>query len=175
LNEDLMTRFQAGDESAFDAIVVEYKTRLFRFIRRFLGDPDEAEDVLQDLFVRLYRARETYRPEQKLEPYLYRIASNLCKDRIRRSRTTAGLDGGLLASGGPSPADSMEQKELAARLESAVQALPDNQRLVFGLVVFEDKSYEDTARITGFSLSAVKSLVFRARLGLKKRLGPQLS
>ena len=175
MNDDLMSRFKSGDAAAFDEIVKTYKTRLFRYLSRFLRDPDEAEDALQDLFLRLYTARGSYNPSGRLENFLYRIATNLAMDRLRKNRPVSGLDPERVASPDPAPHDQLDQKELMAGLQAAVSSLPENQKLVFNLVVFEDKSYDEVTKITGFSLSSIKSLLFRARTSLKKSVGPQLS
>jgi RNA polymerase sigma-70 factor (ECF subfamily) len=173
--DDLMERFQSGDEEAFSEIVRTFKDRLFRHIQGFLRDPAESEDVLQDLFLRLYRVRTTYQPRQRLEAFLYRIASNLCKDRLRRTKALPGLDTEAVASSTPGPAVQAESRDILAQISQAIRSLPLNQQTVLNLVTIEGKSYQETCGIMDLPLPAVKSLLFRARTNLKKRIGPQLS
>ena len=189
----LMRRLQGGDAGAFEVLVNKHQGMVFALIRRYMGSryPD-LDDVAQQVFLRLYRGRDTYKPKAKVKTWLYSITVNACLNEIRRLRTekhksvrsfTAvfgdGLDDG---PGGPTFADAraetgvapLEQAEVRAQVEAAVDALPEQQRLALILTRYHGASYEDTAETLETTVSAVKSLLTRARGNLKKSLADLL-
>ena len=92
MNDDLLFKFKNGDEEAFKKIVKEYKNRLFNFIYRFTQNLEDSEDLLQDLFLRIFKSRNSYKPQEKFDNFIYKIASNLCKDYYKKIKPKIGLN-----------------------------------------------------------------------------------
>lgn len=178
----LMLSLQRGDESAFDALVGRHRERVFRLACRYLGDETAAEDLAQESFLRVYRARHTWRPEAKFSTWLYRVTANACLNELRARRTrraveaTAprGPDGGPPAEPADpraeSPAESLVRAETAALVREAVSRLDGDQRLAVLLSKYEGLSYRELADAMGRSVPAVKSLLVRAREKLREDL-----
>lgn len=178
----LMLRVQRGDLRAFEAIVDRYKQAVANLIHRMLGDPTEAEDLTQTVFVQVYRSASRYRVSAKFTTWLFTIARNLCLNELRRrSRHPAeSLDAAASEQDEPArqvadlatagPVDAVLHGELAAKIQEALLALPENQRVAILLWRDEELAYEDIAEVLGCSLTAVKSLIHRARETLRRRL-----
>ncbi len=178
----LMLRVQRGDLRAFEAIVDRYKQAVANLIHRMLGDPTEAEDLTQNVFLQVYRSASRYRVSAKFTTWLFTIARNLCLNELRRrSRHPAeSLDAAdsendqparqIADSGAPGPVDAVLHEELASKIQEALLELPENQRLAILLWRDEELAYEDIAEVLGCSLTAVKSLIHRARETLRRRL-----
>ncbi len=159
-----------GDSAAFDLLVCRYHPRLLRFALRMLKDPLDAEDVVQATFVRAYRGLQRYRPGAFFSSWIYRIALNECRRKLRgRPPLSQPLDAG---AGIPDPAESRDpQRSLVVGdrnrlVRDAVSSLPDNYREVMVLFYFEDMSVEETARALDLSVSAVKVRLHRGRAKL---------
>ena len=183
----LMLRVKRGDRAAFEALVEKYKQPIVNLMGRMLGDPVEAEDLTQGVFVQVFRSAHRYRDSARFSTWLYTIARNLCLNELRRrSRHPAeSLDATyaddasqplhpIADSRALSPPDRLLQQELEQKIQEALEALPPNQRLAVLLCRQEDVSYEEIARILDCSLSATKSLIHRGRETLKQRLKPYL-
>lgn len=170
----LMLRFQKGDEAAFEELVHKHTRALLNLVFRYLGDASRAEDVAQDIFVKVYRARMKYEPKAKFSTWLYRIAVNHCLNEIRagKSRPSLGapVNDLLEHPAAEDPDARLRQQELREAVKAAVDALPDNQRMAVLLSRYEDMSYDEIAETMGLSLEAVKSLLFRAKENLQKAL-----
>lgn len=179
----LMLRVRQGDSAAFSELVDKYKQPIINFVYRMLRDEAEAEDVAQNTFVQAYNAAERYSPSAKFSTWLFTIARRLCLNEIRRrSRHPAeSMDAPYpgeenqpaqeLADPRAVPApEAVLQSELQDKVEAALDSLPENQREAMLLCRQEDLSYEEIAQVLGCSLSATKSLIFRARETLKARL-----
>ena len=188
-DQALMRRLQGGDDSAFEVLVHKYQGMVLALARRYLGSRyTELEDVAQQVFVRVYRGRMGYRPEAKVKTWLYSITVNACLNEIRRIRTekhksvrsfTAVFGGDVddernapvfADVGAPSPSGGLEHEEVRRRVEAAVDALPEQQRLALVLTRFHGQSYQDVADTLGTTIPAVKSLLTRAREHLKRSL-----
>ncbi|MCI0342298.1 MAG: sigma-70 family RNA polymerase sigma factor [Planctomycetales bacterium] len=179
---ELMLRFQGGDEGAFTALVERHQQTVLSLAARFVGPGADAEDLAQEILIRVYRARNQWRPEAKFTTWLYRVAANLCLNWIRdRSRKPAvSLDAGIAGHDDPPPeppdrrAEGPEAgavaSERAAIVRRAVEALPANQRMAVLLFRYEGLSYVEVADALGISLQAVKSLLNRAKENLKDAL-----
>ena len=178
-DEQLMAAVAEGDLSAFRLIVERHQKPLISFISRYLGDRSAAEDVAQDVFLRVFKAAKDYRPQAKFKTWLFTIAANLCLNEIRNAKIRpafADLTDSpeakypLIASISPSPLQAAEQEELSSAVRKAIDALPENQRTAILLRQYHEFSYNEIGRIMGLSVPAVESLIQRARQNLKKAL-----
>jgi RNA polymerase sigma-70 factor (ECF subfamily) len=173
-----MLAWQAGEEAAFDRLVAAYSERLFALFTRFLGPVPEREDMVQETFLRVLRARQAYQPTARFSTWLYRIAFNLSVNRSERTRPTASLDA---TPAGPAAVDvelppeaSLERDDVVAAVRAAIARLPENQRAAMILARYEELSFAEIADVLGSSEKAVKSLVHRARENLRAELAPFL-
>jgi RNA polymerase sigma-70 factor (ECF subfamily) len=181
-DESLMSRFQSGDEEAFQILFARYAARLVNFAYRSLGARQEAEDVAQETLVRVHRARERFDPSRPFRPWVFSIAARLASNR-RRDIRRRGEEPLLDDAGGPAPSlepsdaaplplEQAEKDHLAREVRKALDGLPENQRTAVLLARFDDMTYEETAQTMGLSVTAVRSLLFRARQTLKNSLSP---
>jgi len=189
LDEDikLMLEFKAGGRQAFDRLVDKYQKPIINFVYRFTGSRADAEDLAQETFIKVYNAAANYVPSAKFTTWLYRIASNISIDYLRKRKTSgnpASLDEQLETEDGKvqqraadekiRPVDSaMESEETEKQVQAALQSLPENQRAAIILKIYEDRPYSEIAAMIGVSISSVESLLFRARQELKKKLAPR--
>ncbi|HEY0710489.1 MAG TPA: sigma-70 family RNA polymerase sigma factor [Polyangia bacterium] len=180
-----VARLRARDERAFQELVVKFGDRVFGLVFRFVGNRAEAEDVAQEVFVTVWKSIDTFRSESKLSTWLFRIAANHAKNRIkylaRRASDGEGLDGAPEAAladlgrtsnhghvGGPEAA--LEAAQRGSAVERAIAALDEDQRLVVILRDVEELSYDEICDITGLPEGTVKSRLHRGRLALKEWL-----
>jgi RNA polymerase sigma-70 factor, ECF subfamily len=176
----LMLRFQAGDEGAYEQLVLKHQASVLNVVYRYLGDRALAEDAAQEVFIKVYRARRTYQPAAKFSTWLYRVAVNHCLNEIRARRagpasSVAPIDDMLEEPAGADPDAGLHRQDLQRAVKAAIDALPENQRMAVVLARFHDLSYGEIAEAMGLSLVAVKSLLFRARETLKQRLARYVS
>lgn len=184
----LMLRARQGDRGAFEELVVRHQQGVINFIFRSVPDLTEAEDLAQNTFVQAWKARQRYQVSAKFTTWLFTIARNLTLNELRR-RSRHQHDSIDAATGAaeeapisrqfedraaPSAADSLLRSEIERQVAEAVADLPENQRTAILLCQDEDVSYEEIAKVLGSSLSATKSVIFRARETLKQRLKPYL-
>ena len=162
-------RARDGDVAAFAAIVEFFHVRCLRYARYMLGEEEDAEEAVQDTFVRVYDHLGQFRPDARFEPWLFRILANRCRTvrERRRRRESLVTTGELPAVAAEAPADS---QDLLEEVEAALEELPAEQREAFLLRHVEDLSYEDMAVITGVRLSALRMRVKRACDTLRTRL-----
>jgi RNA polymerase sigma-70 factor (ECF subfamily) len=180
-----IARLRARDERAFQELVGQYGDRVFGLVFRFVGNRAEAEDVAQEVFVTVWKSIETFRAESRLSTWLFRIAANHAKNRIkylsRRSTDRGGLEeapeGALADLGGAAthahvhgPDAALEAAQRGGALERAIASLDEDQRLVVILRDVEELSYDEIGEITGLPEGTVKSRLHRARLALKEFL-----
>jgi RNA polymerase sigma-70 factor (ECF subfamily) len=185
---ELMMRVSRDDPDAFRLLIGRYQDRVMNLVFRYLGDRDEAEDVAQDVFLNVYRARKSYRPEAKLGTWIYRIATNLSLNTLRarkvrrRVRVIQGGDSSepgfrldqVAGSNPGSGPETLVREELAARVREAVDDLPASQKTAVLLNKFEGCSYQEIAQVMNSTVPAVKSLLSRARSRIKEKLLPYL-
>ena len=177
---ELMLAFQKGEELAFQELVERHHARLIRLIGRFVGDAAEAEDLAQEVFLRIYRARRTYRPTAKFSTWTFRIAINVSlnalrarasrRDSISTEQLAPAHEDSRRAPRDPAPDAPLERSELERTVREAVAKLPARQQVAVVLSKYEGMSYANIARTLGTSTMAVKSLLARARENLKDRL-----
>lgn len=145
----------------FNMLVKTYQKRIYSHVRRMVIDHADADDVTQEVFIRIYRNVGTFRGESRLYTWLYRITVNECLTFLQRKKRRFGflpigdVDGELSASLDESP--HLSADEIQMKLQKAILTLPDKQRSVFNLRYFEDLSYEDIAEITNTSVGALKA------------------
>lgn len=170
----LLAAYAAGDQSAARVLTRRYTPRVYAVARRILHDPVEAEDITQEIMLRLWNMAPNWSEEgAKLSTWLYRITSNLCIDRLRRRRENTGDAVPECADGAPSVVDRLEQDDRAAALTSALQTLPERQRMAIILRHMEERGNPEIAEILETSVEAVESLLARARRTLAERLAPR--
>ncbi|MGD1083561.1 MAG: sigma-70 family RNA polymerase sigma factor [Verrucomicrobiota bacterium] len=183
----LMLRAKDGDMAAFEELVEKYKQPLLNLMFRMLHDLSEAEDLAQTVFIRVFQSASRYEPSAKFSTWIYTIARHLCLNEIRRrSRHPAvSLDSSQDDDEEAAPRQFEDQRsstapqamlhtELEAKIQQALDQLPEKQRLAVLLCRQDELSYEQIADILGLSLSATKSLIHRARETLKLKLKPYL-
>lgn len=183
----LMLAWQGGDEGAFDALVEAYSGQVYALLTRFLGRSSSREDMVQEVFLRVIRARDRYQPTARFTTWLYRIVFNLAVNETQRSRarTTWSLDapvGGdedgpahdALDEAAADPSDGLEREDAVQAVRAAIASLPDKQRLALVLAKYHDMPYVEIGEVLGSSEKAIKSLVHRARETLRERLAPFL-
>jgi RNA polymerase sigma-70 factor (ECF subfamily) len=185
-----MERVRDGDKDAFQALFKKYNGAIVKFAYRFLGSRDRAEEITQTVFLQLYRARKRYRPKARFATFLYRIATNLCLNELRRFDYSGKIDsldapeepefGGtsfadrLPGHDSAGAAELITYREIANRLKKALQQLPPKQRAALLLSRIDGSSYQEVADNLHTSVSAVKSLIFRATSALRRSLSDLL-
>jgi RNA polymerase sigma-70 factor, ECF subfamily len=184
----VVTAFLNGEERAFTELVERYQTRLLNFIYRTIGDRDRAEDLVQEVFIRVYRHLHRFDRSKKFSTWAYTIASNLAKNELRnRSRNPLVLFQSMRGQGEEGeerpiefedatsrPDDMYRKRHLQELVEGTVSQLPEHHREVFVLREIEGKSYEEIAEITHCNLGTVKSRLNRARTAFAAIIEPQI-
>jgi RNA polymerase sigma-70 factor (ECF subfamily) len=168
---ELLARVAAGESEAFRGLVDRHLPTVLAIARRMLRDDAEAEDVAQDTMLRLWRnAAGLELGPHGVRPWLRRVASNLCIDRVRARRNTTVVEEVPEESAPPSQVRHLAERELGARVDAALQALPERQRLAITLFHYEGMSQIEVGGVLGISDEAVESLLARARRSLKVAL-----
>lgn len=185
----LMLQVRDDVQGAFEVLVERYQHRLLGVMAHLVGKRDEAEDLTQDVFLRVYKARKGYRPRAKFSTWLFTIANNLALNHLRgkarnptvslgsdtnsRSQPVRSVADQVLAPDG-TPSTQLRQVELGEVVREAMEALGEDQKMAVLLSKFEEMSYAEIAEVMGRTEAAVKSLLARARMNLRERLEPYL-
>jgi len=183
-DNQLLLRTGSGDISAFRLLMEKHQLTVMRMIYRYTGRHHEAEDLSQDIFLKIYRAAGNYTPRAQFKTWLYKVAANHCLNfhRSQKKHMYGSAPGRSLSEtdllpqthreGGQKPPaeKNLEQEELKAAVKKALSELPDRQRMAIVLFRFEELSYREIAQTLGCSLPAVESLIFRAMSALKEKL-----
>ena len=181
-SEDLMARIAKGDDDAFEILVNRHQTSIFNLIYRFIGDRTQAKDLAQEVFLRVWHAAKSYKPEAKFTTWIYRITANLCFNELKSARRKKWLRffhsdeenrdtiEENFADQSPSPEELLLAKERSRQIASALQGLPENQRMALILKRYDDLSYQEIAKVIGCSVSAVESLLVRAKRTLQEKI-----
>jgi RNA polymerase sigma-70 factor (ECF subfamily) len=186
----LMLDVKSGDDSSFELLLRKYRTPLVNFLYRMVRDAAAAEDLAQEVFLRVYRARGQYLPTAKFTTWMFRIATNLALNALRdgryrqqevsidRSAFDHSADGESeqpaleIADRQPSIELEMIRRDRAEQIRRAVEALPEKQRAAVLLHKYQEMDYDEIAGVLGCSESALKSLLFRAYETLRLELAP---
>jgi len=181
-SEDLMARIAKGEDDAFEILVNRHQTSVLNLIYRFIGDRTQAKDLAQEVFIRVWQAVGSYQPKAKFTTWIYRITANLCINELKSSRRRKlfqflrfGEDQEntieeVLVDASPSPEDLLLSREQSRRISDALQSLPANQRMALVLRRYDNLSYQEIAKILNCSVSAVESLLIRAKRTLQEKL-----
>jgi len=178
----LVRRVQQGDKRAFDLLVLKYQHRVRAIVSRYIQDHGEVDDVVQESFIKAYRALGDFRGDSQFYTWLYRIAVNTAKNfLVARSRRPPASDVDLedaehfVGNEGlidlDTPENLAQSDELRAVVEGAIRALPEDLRVAITLREFEGLSYEDIASVMGCPVGTVRSRIFRAREAIDQRVG----
>jgi len=175
----LMLALRAGDGAAFDALFARWSAPLLRYLERVVRDPGVAEELAQEVFLRVYRARERYQPDARFSTWLFTIATRLAWNELRRPRHRSPHDalegdeetGPLpLAADAPAADAVADARRTGAAVERALERLPERQRAALWLAAVEGLSYAEVAAMLDTSERSVKALVHRARAALADQI-----
>jgi RNA polymerase sigma-70 factor, ECF subfamily len=185
-----MLRVKEDDAVAFEMLINRHQGKIQRFLLGWVNNVQQTEDLAQEVFLRVYKARKNYIPTAKFTTWLYRIANNIASNHLRdnanrreyqlsrggsQSGTGVIMENLALAPSGFQPARQIDRTERATMIMQALQALGERQRTALMLSKFEGMSYQEIADTMGLTVQAVKSLLSRARLNLKTLLDPYVS
>jgi RNA polymerase sigma-70 factor (ECF subfamily) len=182
--KDIIERCRRGDIGAFNELVKRYERQVYNFAYRLTNNYDDASDIAQDAFLRVYNAIGSFRGDASFSTWLFRITTNVFLDERKRSRAhpKTSLDDYLeldessvtrqIEDPGPTPEMITEEAERTTILQSAIATLPEYQRAMVVLYHGQQKSYEEIAEIMDLPIGTVKSRLNRARLALKEKLSP---
>lgn len=177
LDEDLARRAQQGDQDAFEVLVKRYEKQIFSMAYRLIGDYDEAADLAQEAFLRIYRMLDRYDPEKRFFSWMYRVAQNTCLNALaRRPANVVPVEqaeeyfSDTEPGNTPEPEQNYLNQELRQNIDRAISELPDNYRDVVYLRYIEDLSYQQIAELLTLPLSTVETRLFRGKKLLQQRL-----
>jgi RNA polymerase sigma-70 factor, ECF subfamily len=184
-DQELVKRVQAGDQAAFNVLVLRYQHRVLKLVSRFARDTAEAEDIAQEAFIKAYRALASFRGESAFYTWLYRIAVNTAKNAVvsnRRRPVEFDLDredpeqferqSGLKEI--DTPEGLLLSEEIRGTVAKAIEQLPEDLRMAITLRELEGLSYEEIAEVMECPVGTVRSRIFRAREAIDRKLGPLL-
>ena len=178
----LIARCKDGDIGAFDELVRHYEKRVYSFAYRLAGNQDDANDVAQEAFIRVFNSLHTFRGDAVFTTWIYRIVTNVYLDERKKSKShrQTSLDDYIeldenavsrqIESDAPSPEEIVEHRERDRVVQEAVSSLPDYQRIIVTLYHLQSRSYEEIAEILHLPIGTVKSRLNRARLALGEKL-----
>jgi len=173
LDYALLRRVAQGDQAALAEIIRRHQGRLYQVAYRLLRDPLEAEDALQEVFLKVYEHAHRFEPKATVSAWLHRITANHCLNLLRRRHPQESLDDDdapQVPDAGATPLQALEEQDLNRRLSQLLDALPENQRRALVLKRFAGLSYQEIAAEMGLSPQAVDGLLKRARQSLKQAL-----
>ena len=178
-DEELIFRFQNGDEQSYIELVKRYKDRLINFVFRLVNDRDQAEDIIQDTMLKLYTHKHYYKNIAKFSTWIYTIAGNFAKTELRKKKTRKVTNNSQLGpedrdydppSNDPNPQKLVESEFINKKIHEAIEKLPKHFKVVIVLRDIEKLPYEEISNIVDVPLGPVKSRINRARIQLQKDL-----
>ncbi|HEV3275849.1 MAG TPA: sigma-70 family RNA polymerase sigma factor [Terriglobia bacterium] len=180
----LVRQAQAGDRAAFDSLVRQYDQGVLRLVLRVAGTPDDASDLFQEVFLKVYRSLGHFRFESRFSTWLYRVATNVCLDHLRRKQTRREVQAPAAEEGQPEyfhtiaddrpsldPERALQSKEISRRLQGAMGRLSPRERMVFELRHYEGLKLKAIGEMCGTSEETAKNCLFRATQKLRGQLG----
>ena len=179
LDVELMGRIRRGDFAAFEELIEIHQRSVIGTVAKMLGNPSEAEDIAQQVFIRVWKSAVRYEPQAKFTTWLFTITRNLVFNEVRRRqrKPTVSMQEREETTHrvvedvqGSSPDEELLRSEMEAAIDRAIDALPEKQRLAVVLRRYEEMPYEEIGVVLSMSVPAVKSLLFRARAQLKETL-----
>jgi RNA polymerase sigma-70 factor, ECF subfamily len=175
-DSEVIRQIQSGDESAFDELMGRYKRPVVSFIFRMLGNADDADDVAQEVFVRVYQKLDTYRPETRFSTWLFAMARNAAIDRLRwrKRHPTESMEAESSLPAVTGTAEEVESREIGTLIAAAVAELPEDQRTALILAEYQGMSHAEIAAVMRCSEKSVESRVYRAKQTLRRGLRPLL-
>jgi RNA polymerase sigma-70 factor (ECF subfamily) len=176
-DEELVEACLAGEESAFDVLLGRWEKRIRGAIYRLVGSDEEARDLCQEAFLKAYKSLRSFKQEARFSSWLYQIALNLCRDRMRRRRgkTMVSLDeleegGAAMPVAGPTALDLLQERDTSRLVAQAIEALPDEQREVIILKEYQGLTFLEIAQVLDVPISTVKTRLYRGLDQLRARL-----
>jgi RNA polymerase sigma-70 factor (ECF subfamily) len=171
-DHDLVVKALQGNQKAFRELVERYHSAAYAVVRGVLGDSDDVDDVLQNVYIKVYRGLAGFRGESRLSTWIYQIARNEAINAARRRRPQGPpLEEAILPAGEASdPEATYGKRELGRQMEAAMASLEENYRMVLELRYMGERSYEEIAEITGLPMGTVKTYIYRGKAQLKKIL-----
>jgi RNA polymerase sigma-70 factor (family 1) len=172
-----MQRIKEGDMDAFRLLVEAHQARVIGTISKMLGSDTEAEDLAQQVFIRVWKSAQRYTPKAKFTTWLFRITRNLVFNEMRRRKHFAEPTDDLSEPAertAHEPDQALLEEELQSAIQAAINQLPESQRMAIILRRYEEMPYEEIARVMRTTVPAVKSILFRARAELRERLAKYL-
>ena len=179
-DEELVEACLAGEESAFDVLVGRWEKRIRGAIYRFIGSEDDARDICQEAFLKAYKSLGSFKREARFSSWLYQIALNLCRDRLRRrrGRTMVSLDeledgAAAMTMPGPTALDLLQESDVSRLVAGAIASLADEQREVIILKEYQGLTFLEIAQVLDMPISTVKTRLYRGLDQLRSRLERQ--
>jgi RNA polymerase sigma-70 factor (ECF subfamily) len=181
-SEYLMDRIAKGDDDAFEILVNRHQTAILNLIYRFVGDKEQAKDLSQEVFLRVWQAAKSYKPEAKFTTWIYQNTNNLCLNELKSAyrrkwvpfyhsdSDSENAIGEGFSDGSPSAEDLLLAGERNRQISEALRSLPANQRMALVLKKYNDLSHKEIAKILDCSIPAVESLIVRAKRTLQKKI-----
>lgn len=178
----LIDRSKAGDVAAFEELISVYQKKIYNLTFRMLGNLNDADDLTQETFIRVFKSISNFKGESTFSTWIYRIATNVCLDELRKRKNKKAIsldeeikvdDGEIkrqIESDTPLPDEIAEKEELRLFVKNAIESLPEEQRLIISLRDIQGLSYDEIAQVLECPSGTVKSRINRARQALKKIL-----
>lgn len=179
LDAHLMLRIRGGDSRAMEELIRRHQDAVYATVANMLRSGGDAEDIAQQVFIRIWKGAATYEPSSKFTTWMFTIVRNLVFNELRRQKRKPVLssdaleeENGMILSidNAPPPDIALEHRELSQAVEDAIASLPEQAALAIQLRRYENLSYEEIAQVLDTSVSATKSILFRARNMLKEKL-----
>jgi len=182
----LMRQIKADDMSGFSRLVEKHQKKVLNFIHKFLGNTSLAEDLTQETFIRVYKARKSYQPTAKFTTWLYHIVKNLCLNQMKKNNhepcsidsntdDAENAHSAYLQSPVNTSIEEAQKTEVIEAVRNAIDSLPPNQKMALILNRYEGLAYDEIAERMEISTKAVKSLLSRARENIKIKLSPYIN
>lgn len=182
-DKDFINQLKSGTSSAYEQLIDEFQQKIFTTCLSFVPNKEDAEDIVQEVFIEVYKSIQNFKGDSKLSTWLYRITTNKCLEFIRKRNAKKRFALFQMIKGDDIPLDRtsfftefnhpgilLENKESIEQIFKAINQLPDSQRVVFSLAKLDGKSYQEIVEITGKSMSSVESIMFRAKKSLQSQL-----